>query len=699
MTTEDSARDRDSDGTRDVAAASNDVPSHTAPGDPGMDRVQALEARVAALEARLAQLQPAPGPIHAGPAPPQAGPWPGSPGPPARGWAPPYHAGAPSQGGAPHGGPHGSAPAPAWGAPTAPGPYGAGPAGPNVAPAPATPPPAAPPRAPASAEDWIARIGIGLLVLGTAFLFKYSIDRGWVGPPVRVGIGYAVGAILLFAGQRTIARRPGFGELLMGGGLAAFYIATYAAHVLYALVPVVPALGVLAGVGGLGLALAVRYARPALAVVAAIGGFAAPIVVDPPAGTELAVLGYLTLLIGATAAVHALRRWGALLAFAGIGAVVCLALVVNAAPASAAPFVVAAATVAWVGYAIVPALWSGQPVDAPPPGVWHASVILAPLLWLAQAVHLFDLEGSALAAWSGGVFAVLVGLAIAVRARDVDASVHRIAAAVTVALWILYAFEANALQIAFTAYAAALYLVGHVVDGRGLRGLANATVAVLALVVGARIVDGGGADGFSADAGADALAVAVAWFGVVVHVRAARRAATLGGAVPTAGSAATALHLAAHVGTMAWAFRYVGTAGDQGQAAATVVWALMAAVTLVAGFVARHPGLRQIGMVTLVAVVAKLLLVDLAEVATVLRILLFMGFGAAFLVLSYVLPGLVREPETATGDGAADPSSGATTPGPANPTTPGPGPGPGAHESHDVGSRPSAHRDVASHRD
>jgi len=35
-------------------------------------------------------------------------------------------------------------------------------------------------------EFWLNRSGIGLLLLGVAFLFKYSVDQGWLTPPVRV---------------------------------------------------------------------------------------------------------------------------------------------------------------------------------------------------------------------------------------------------------------------------------------------------------------------------------------------------------------------------------------------------------------------------------------------------------------------------------------------------------------------------------
>ncbi len=49
---------------------------------------------------------------------------------------------------------------------------------------------------------------------------------------------------------------------------------------------------------------------------------------------------------------------------------------------------------------------------------------------------------------------------------------------------------------------------------------------------------------------------------------------------------------------------------------------------------------RQVGLVTLVLLVAKLFLVDLSQLEPIWRVLLFMGFGGLFLVLSYYFRAL-----------------------------------------------------------
>ena len=87
-------------------------------------------------------------------------------------------------------------------------------------------------------ETWLKIVGIGLLLLGVAFLFKFSVDQGWITEPVRVGFAVAIGIVLFVAGLRIHDDRRAFSQVLLGGSIATFYIAGFAAFQLYALVPV-----------------------------------------------------------------------------------------------------------------------------------------------------------------------------------------------------------------------------------------------------------------------------------------------------------------------------------------------------------------------------------------------------------------------------------------------------------------------------
>nr|WP_281280665.1 DUF2339 domain-containing protein [Fodinibius saliphilus] len=68
-------------------------------------------------------------------------------------------------------------------------------------------------------EEWLNRIGIGLLLIGVAFLFKYSIDQGCLNPPIRSAIGLGVGMflfVLVISKVFGIRRRTGIGDNSLG---------------------------------------------------------------------------------------------------------------------------------------------------------------------------------------------------------------------------------------------------------------------------------------------------------------------------------------------------------------------------------------------------------------------------------------------------------------------------------------------------
>src|SRR5581483_7938861 len=82
----------------------------------------------------------------------------------------------------------------------------------SVAPRPVAPPPSLAPKRPrASLEQrlgaqlfvWIGGIAF---VLAAAFFFKFSVDRGWIGPQVRVTLGALFGIALLVGGE--VLRKP-----------------------------------------------------------------------------------------------------------------------------------------------------------------------------------------------------------------------------------------------------------------------------------------------------------------------------------------------------------------------------------------------------------------------------------------------------------------------------------------------------------
>ncbi len=120
--------------------------------------------------------------------------------------------------------------------------------------APPPPPPDTPTSPPPSNESleealtsrWMVWLGGVTVALGGAFLVKYSLDQGWLGPIARVSFGILFGSALVIAGewlrhrplQQEIARiRPNYvAPALSAAGFSIAFAATYAAYGLYGLI-------------------------------------------------------------------------------------------------------------------------------------------------------------------------------------------------------------------------------------------------------------------------------------------------------------------------------------------------------------------------------------------------------------------------------------------------------------------------------
>ena len=94
--------------------------------------------------------------------------------------------------------------------------------------------------------------------------------------------------------------------------------------------------------------------------------------------------------------------------------------------------------------------------------------------------------------------------------------------------------------------------------------------------------------------------------------------------------------LIAHIGVLIWMAKEL-TILENGQMITSIAWGTYSVFILVSGFWYKESKLRTIGMITLLIVVGKLFFVDLSQTSALLRIPLFMGFGALLLLIGYYL--------------------------------------------------------------
>lgn len=188
--------------------------------------------------------------------------------------------------------------------------------------APPVAPPAAPPSAPEPATswsfDWESLVGvrlfswiagIAMLVAAVTFL-RYSIEHGWLSPPVRLAIGIATGIGLLAACESRRAQRYGVtAHALTAAGIATLFASFYSAHALWHLLGAIPAFGLLVLVTAVAVLLSIRRDSIFIALLGLLGGFSTPALLSTGEDHPFGLFGYLLLLNAGLSWVAYKKRW------------------------------------------------------------------------------------------------------------------------------------------------------------------------------------------------------------------------------------------------------------------------------------------------------------------------------------------------------------------------------------------------------
>ncbi len=138
-------------------------------------------------------------------------------------------------------------------------------------------------------------LGGACIALAGAFLVKYSIDEGLLGPATRVTLGVLLGIVLLVAGDFMRRKSGTIGQALAAAGIADLYASLFAAVALYHLLPAALAFVILAAVTFLAIALALRHG-PFVGLVGLAGGFLTPAIVSTGEPHPGVLFSYLYLL-------------------------------------------------------------------------------------------------------------------------------------------------------------------------------------------------------------------------------------------------------------------------------------------------------------------------------------------------------------------------------------------------------------------
>ncbi len=184
---------------------------------------------------------------------------------------------------------------------------------------PPQPPAQRPPEPPASQPfDWEALVGVKLfswvagvtLALAAIYFLRYSIQNGWLQPPVQMAIGILVGVGLLVACELRVARSYAVTANAMdAAGIVILFSTFFASHTLWHLLGALPTFALLALVTVVAVMLSIRRDSVFVALLGLVGGFSTPALLSTGQDNPIGLFGYLLLLNAGLAWVAYRKRW------------------------------------------------------------------------------------------------------------------------------------------------------------------------------------------------------------------------------------------------------------------------------------------------------------------------------------------------------------------------------------------------------
>ncbi len=555
-----------------------------------------------------------------------------------------------------------------------------------------TPLPAMPARRPLSlptVETVFKWAGVVLVVLAAAFVVGSAIDRGLLSPTAQLAGVVLAGFALVAGGVRLDRTQPRWGFALIHAGVGALAVSALASHFWLDLLAVEAAVVAAVGVGLFTIALADLVGKESLAFAALLTAVAAGLYVANNSAIAVAVLVVSGSLLMAAAVAVSLRRPWPLLRSAGI-------------PGAGAVLLLVATY--WYEQRYLEAPDRGAPeLRIDQLAILTAGGLIAAMAWFAPRLSARGTE-RVFVGWKRTDPTVDGPKADSPEVEDVgvDVSVANLDArnviAVPIASWLLLlvtipplldhqmrsaagvAAFFGLLVVGFRRNVAGPHWVGQVagvsvVASAAVLSFDDATATIGALgvqAIGMAVIGNRFSDGLlraNAVALAGAVAAATLWkmtlddlssghpfwqdiahLAVAVGFVVASRFADVARGVWARVVAVTGI-----VGIVLWPLRALMDL-PQGQALASLWWAVLALFALVFGVMRNRPELTRLGFAGVCIVLAKLIVIDLATVDPMWRAALFCAVGGGLLRVGYVLPNL--RPTAARSDHPSPPPPG-----------------------------------------
>src|SRR5919201_4491143 len=205
---------------------------------------------------------------------------------------------------------------------------------PPTAPAAARPAPAPRVERPAPAFDWrgtvsaadlmgakaLAIAGGVVTLLGVVFFFVLAVNRGWIGPELRVACGGIASALVFGTGLWLERRyeRTYSALAAVGAGIAGAYATLLAAVSLYDLISKPVALVAAGAIASVGLAVSLAWSEELVAGFGLVGAMLVPATLVFQGGLQEIGTAFVAIVFAAAAVVAVRERWWKILQAAAL---------------------------------------------------------------------------------------------------------------------------------------------------------------------------------------------------------------------------------------------------------------------------------------------------------------------------------------------------------------------------------------------
>jgi uncharacterized membrane protein len=491
-------------------------------------------------------------------------------------------------------------------------------------------------------EKWLNNIGIALLLIGIVFLFKYSIDQGWLIPQVRSAVGLIAGLLLLGSGLRMDESLKPFRQMVMGGGIAAFYITGFATFQLFSFMPATVVWGFMISVTILSFWLSLQQDEAVLAVVGTLGALGTPFMLYSGDGAIVALMLYFAMIIAPASVLYIRKEWHSLLWSIAAGGMLVLAAAIITTLVSTdnitifERWMMLGGIIVWMtaGW-LVPVFKEigdrqlsevpnvPQSFDEGTGSSIHTLALGVPVIGVLLSVGVWEWTMNE-AGIASIVMAVLGGGGLyrffKHQKLPALASTHAFLGLVLVTAGFFLILEGNVLFAVLVVELMSLRYLAHYSADKKVSVASHLLFGVTAWWLINRIETTSDILTLSSLPELTLILAGGLWIPEYLQKKNSRNI----------------YQLLSHLLLLYWVYQKL-ISYENGQAWISLVWGIYAIALIILGLLRFGKQLRLVGLATIFVVIIKLFLVDLAQLQAIWRILLFMGFGSVLLLVGYLI--------------------------------------------------------------